>query len=74
MAELKQSRRASDLSTLREERKNNALLWSLSPFRQPGSEDDAEEITELEPGELRVRSVEEVPFIDLLLEIGGFWS
>ncbi|KZP30448.1 hypothetical protein FIBSPDRAFT_108590 [Athelia psychrophila] len=69
MDELKKSRRESDLSTLREERKANALQWSLSPFRQPGSEDNAEEITELEPGEIRVIAAEEVPFIDLLLEI-----
>ncbi|KZP30473.1 hypothetical protein FIBSPDRAFT_1038145 [Athelia psychrophila] len=69
MDELKKSRRESDLSTLAVERKANALPWSLSPFRQPGSEDNAEEITELEPGEIRVIAAEEVPFIDLLLEI-----
>ncbi|KAF7976379.1 hypothetical protein HWV62_6951 [Athelia sp. TMB] len=62
-------RRESDLSALKEERKNNAIPWSISPFQQPGSVDSEEELTELEPGELRVRSAEEVPFIDLLLEI-----
>lgn len=60
------SRRESDLSSLREERAANAIPWSITPF-QAGK--DGEEMKELEPGETRVCQPEEVPWIDLLLEI-----
>ena len=61
----KPTRRPSDL---REERQANALPWSLTPFvHDSGSgltvSDADEEPRELEPGELRVKAPEEVPWI-----------
>lgn len=60
------SRRESDLNSLRQERQANALPWSLSPFIEHKSgvvvpEDEDEK--ELQPGELRVKAPEEVPWI-----------
>ncbi|KIM88201.1 hypothetical protein PILCRDRAFT_250405 [Piloderma croceum F 1598] len=67
------TRRVSDLKSLYQERQENAVPWSCSPFAhssevvvpQPGEEPEEE----LLPGELRVKAPEEVPWIDLLLEI-----
>ncbi|KIM71618.1 hypothetical protein PILCRDRAFT_751872 [Piloderma croceum F 1598] len=66
------TRQESDFQSLRQEREENAVPWSCSPFAhgsevivpQPGEEEE-----ELLPGELRVKAPEEVPWIDLLLEI-----
>jgi len=57
------SRQNSDLKTLRQERQENAVPWSCSPFTH-GSEVVGEEPEEeLLPGELRVKAPEEVPWI-----------
>jgi len=60
------TRRVSDLKTLRQEREENAVPLSCSPFHdsevvvsQPGEEPEEE----LLPGELRVKAPEEVPWI-----------
>jgi hypothetical protein len=60
------TRRVSDLKSLRQEREENAVPWSCSPFH--GSEvvapqPDEEPEEELLPGELRVKAPEEVPWI-----------
>jgi hypothetical protein len=61
----KAQRRQSDLDSLREERKANALPWSLSPFIRDSDlvTEPREEFVELNPDELRVRAPEEVPWI-----------
>jgi hypothetical protein len=60
------TRQESDLKSLRQEREENAVPWSCSPFAH-GSEvvvpQPDEEPEELLPGELRVKAPEEVPWI-----------
>jgi hypothetical protein len=62
------TRRPSGLGSLREERQANALPWSVTPFVHDSASGSAvakpdEELEELEPGELRVKAPEEVPWI-----------
>ena len=63
------ARRESDLKSLRTERQANALPWSRTPFvHGAGLEPEpGEELEVLQPGELRVKAPEEVPWIGMAL-------